>query len=40
LSGGHYFENIILTGKRITTNLGIIRDPVSTPERRYIGVPQ
>src|ERR671910_1732412 len=27
LSGGHYFENIILTGKRITTNLGIIRDP-------------
>ena len=30
LSGGHYFENIILTGKRITTNLGIIRDPGHT----------
>ena len=31
LSGGHYFENIILTGKRITTNLGIIRDPGHRP---------
>ena len=30
LSGGHYFENILLTGKRITTNLGIIRDPGHT----------
>src|SRR3954462_98235 len=30
LSGGHYFENIILTGKQITTNLGIIRDPGHT----------
>jgi DDE family transposase len=30
LSGGHYFENIVLTGKRITTNLGIIRDPGHT----------
>jgi hypothetical protein len=27
LSGGHYFESVVLTGKRVTTNLGIIRDP-------------
>jgi hypothetical protein len=26
-SGGHYFENIVLTGQRIITNIGIIRDP-------------
>jgi hypothetical protein len=34
LSGGHYFENIILTGKRITTNLGIESSPafVRAPE--------
>jgi hypothetical protein len=30
VSGGPYFENIILTGKRVTTNLGIIRDPGHT----------
>jgi Transposase DDE domain len=27
LSGGHYFENVALTGQRVTTNIGIIRDP-------------
>ena len=27
LSGGHYFEAVTLTGKRVTTNIGIIRDP-------------
>jgi hypothetical protein len=27
LSGGHYFKDVALTGKRVTTNLGIIRDP-------------
>jgi hypothetical protein len=27
LSGGHYFEKVALTGQRVTTNLGIIRDP-------------
>ena len=27
LSGGHYFESVVLTGKRVTTNIGIIRDP-------------
>ena len=27
LSGGHYFEDVALTGKRVTTNIGIIRDP-------------
>jgi hypothetical protein len=27
LSGGHYFEAVALTGKRVTTNIGIIRDP-------------
>lgn len=27
LSGGHYFEAAALTGKRVTTNIGIIRDP-------------
>jgi hypothetical protein len=26
-SGLHYFENVALTGKRVTTNIGIIRDP-------------
>jgi hypothetical protein len=29
-SGGHYFENVALTGKRVTTNIGIIRDPGHT----------
>jgi hypothetical protein len=33
VSGGPYFENIILTGKRITTNLGSIRDPGHTEPR-------
>jgi DDE family transposase len=27
LSGGHYFEAVALTGKRVTTNIGILRDP-------------
>jgi hypothetical protein len=27
LSGGYYFENVALTGKRVTTNVGIIQDP-------------
>jgi hypothetical protein len=27
LSGGHYFETVALTGKRVTTNIGILRDP-------------
>lgn len=27
LSGGHYFEAVALTGKRVITNIGIIRDP-------------
>jgi hypothetical protein len=27
LSGGHYFEAVALTGKRVTTNIGIIRGP-------------
>ena len=27
LSDGHYFEAVALTGKRVTTNIGIIRDP-------------
>ena len=27
LSGCHYFEAVVLTGKRVTTNIGIIRDP-------------
>ena len=27
LSGGHDFEAVALTGKRVTTNIGIIRDP-------------
>jgi hypothetical protein len=27
LSGGHYCESVVLTGKRVTTNIGIIRDP-------------
>ena len=27
LSGGHYFEAVARTGKRVTTNIGIIRDP-------------
>jgi Transposase DDE domain len=27
LSGGHYFENVVLTGRRVTTNIGILRDP-------------
>jgi hypothetical protein len=27
LSGGHYFASVVLTGKRVTTNIGIIRDP-------------
>jgi hypothetical protein len=27
LSGGHYFENVVLTGKRVITNIGILRDP-------------
>lgn len=27
LSGGHYFEAVALTGQRVTTNIGIIRDP-------------
>lgn len=26
-SGGHYFEAVALTGKRVSTNIGIIRDP-------------
>ena len=26
-SGGNYFENVALTGKRVSTNIGIIRDP-------------
>jgi hypothetical protein len=26
-SGGHYFEDVALTGKRVSTNIGIIRDP-------------
>jgi hypothetical protein len=30
LSGGYYFENVVLTGKRVTTNIGIIRDPGHT----------
>jgi hypothetical protein len=30
LSGGHYFERVVLTGKRVTTNIGIIRDPGHT----------
>ena len=27
LAGGHYFEAVALTGQRVTTNIGIIRDP-------------
>src|SRR6201997_3367406 len=27
LSSGHYFEAVALTGQRVTTNTGIIRDP-------------
>jgi hypothetical protein len=27
LFGGHYFASVVLTGKRVTTNIGIIRDP-------------
>jgi hypothetical protein len=27
LSSGYYFEAVTLTGKRVTTNIGIIRDP-------------
>ena len=27
LSGDHYFEAVTLTGKRVTTNIGVIRDP-------------
>ncbi len=27
LSGGHYFEAVALTGQRVTTNSGVIRDP-------------
>ena len=27
LSGGHAFEAVVLTGKRVTTHIGIIRDP-------------
>jgi len=27
LSGGHYFEHVALTGKRVTTSIGILRDP-------------
>jgi hypothetical protein len=27
LSEGPYFENVVLTGKRVTTNIGILRDP-------------
>jgi hypothetical protein len=27
LAGGHYFEAVVLTGQRVTTNIGIIRDP-------------
>src|SRR6201986_3040330 len=27
LSGGYYFEAVALTGKRVTTTIGIIRDP-------------
>jgi hypothetical protein len=27
LSGGHYFENVVLTGQRVITNIGVIRDP-------------
>ena len=27
LSGSHYFEAVALTGQRVTTNIGIIRDP-------------
>lgn len=27
VSSGHYFERVALTGKRITTNIGILRDP-------------
>jgi hypothetical protein len=27
LSGGRYFEAVTLTGKRVTTNIGVIRDP-------------
>jgi len=30
LSGGHYFESVVLTGKRVTTNIGILRDPGHT----------
>jgi hypothetical protein len=30
LSGGHYFESVVLTGKQVTTNIGIIRDPGHT----------
>jgi hypothetical protein len=30
LAGGHYFEAVVLTGKRVTTNIGIIRDPGHT----------
>jgi hypothetical protein len=30
LSGGHDFESVVLTGKRVTTNIGIIRDPGHT----------
>lgn len=29
-SGGHYFEAVALTGKRVSTNVGIIRDPGHT----------
>lgn len=27
LSGSHYFEAVVLTGQRVITNIGIIRDP-------------
>jgi len=27
LSGAHYFQGVALTGKRVSTNIGIIRDP-------------
>ncbi len=29
-SGAHYFDNVALTGKRVSTNIGIIRDPGHT----------
>ncbi|MBV9481121.1 MAG: hypothetical protein JO249_10255 [Acidobacteria bacterium] len=27
MSGSHYFEAVALTGQRVTTNIGVIRDP-------------